>query len=266
MENDLLEFEITNDDIYFPDYVNQNISENPKYHKWKELLNNKYNNNEYNICFCEKDNIYFIEILSDEYSEHKCPLCNIKNAKIISSKKFFINNFLFLFIHKTKISNSFIKLNRKDKSFISILTTLCIWSVLMNVIFSLFLVFFSFIKFYHEYILNKINYPILLEIILAFISYVIFSFMFICFILSLPCFHKICSCKLCIKVLSKVYSFSIVILINDLLLIIIFLKENFKKIFEILFIVIVRFGCLLYLSYYFFVINILIKRKKLFQE
>ncbi len=74
-DNDLLDKE----NIFAPDYFNQNIQNNKKFKTWENLMFQKYGNNA-RLFKCTKDKIYFYvsneECMEYPYYSSKCPICN----------------------------------------------------------------------------------------------------------------------------------------------------------------------------------------------
>ena len=74
-ENNLLEKE----NIFIPDYFNQNIQNNNKFKTWENLMLKKYGNNA-RLFKCTKDKIYFYvsnkDCMEYPYYSSKCPICN----------------------------------------------------------------------------------------------------------------------------------------------------------------------------------------------
>ena len=267
MENSFIELDAKEEKIFYPDYKDQNIISNPKFKKWCNNIKKTYKNKEYNICYCKKDNIYFLELISNQFMEHKCPNCNIKHNQIISDKKFYRNKFLYLFIHQSEISNHFIRTKRrKDLSCIGITSFICFWCVLLNTLFSGIIIFYTFISLYRKYFFELITISIqeIFSCVLLLFSYLIYSFLFIFYILSFLCLNNLNNfCDLlCLNVLYYLYDISLIIIINDSILILycIFYKI-ITNVHEIIIFYFFRLSCLIYMSYYFFFVKILIKRK-----
>ena len=74
-ENALLEKE----NIFIPDYFNQNVQNNNKFKTWENVMLQKYGNNA-RLFKCTKDKIYFYvsnkDCMENPYYSSKCPICN----------------------------------------------------------------------------------------------------------------------------------------------------------------------------------------------
>ena len=85
MENDenkndnIIETNILNNNIFKLDYLNQNYENNTKFIKWNQLMLKEYGNN-IKLCKCKIDNILFYisynKCLEKPPFSGKCPLCN----------------------------------------------------------------------------------------------------------------------------------------------------------------------------------------------
>ena len=251
MENNLCDLNPEHSRIYSIDYEKQNYINNPKYIKWINNVYSSFPDSEYNICYCQYDNIIFIELLTYEKAEHKCPLCSSKNSKKISSRNFIKNRFLFLFKHQSDVSSNFISLDKKNNKF-------CLFFIVFyfyyfgNFLFFLILPFSSFIK-------NIMNFYFSL------ISSIIHIYLFLCFLISLP--SIICLCYLCKSfarfILYYSYYITVVVFIYDIIFFIIWIFLDYSSLsFSSYFLCFLfHFSSLFCLSYYFFKVKILIKRK-----
>jgi len=77
--NDIIESNLLNNNIFKLDYFNQNLTNNIKFTKWNQLMIKEYGNN-IKLFKCKVDNIFFYlnydECLKIPPFAGKCPLCN----------------------------------------------------------------------------------------------------------------------------------------------------------------------------------------------